>query len=81
MQCHLGAAKGGSRSEAAITIIKDFTALRPYFSCTLGLLYMLKRLLSSSLMEVMKPGCPKMWRVEGLVYHNFIPNPFGPSER
>ena len=28
-----------------------FTALRPYCSCTLGLLYMLKQLLSSSLME------------------------------
>ena len=34
------------------------TALHPYCSCTLGLLYMLKLLLSSSLMEVVKPGCP-----------------------
>ena len=35
-----------------------FTALRPYCGCALGLLYMLKQLLSSSVMEVMKPGCP-----------------------
>ena len=34
------------------------TALRPHCSCALGLLYMLKQLLSSSLVEVMKPGCP-----------------------
>ena len=36
----------------------DSTALRPYCGCALGLLYMLKQLFSSSLMEVMKPGCP-----------------------
>ena len=34
------------------------TALRPFCSSALGLLYMLKQLLSSSLIEVMKPGCP-----------------------
>ena len=34
------------------------TALRPYCSWALGLKCMLKQLLSSSLMEVMKPGCP-----------------------
>ena len=35
------------------------TALCAYCGCALGLLYMLKLLLSSSLMEVMKPGCPR----------------------
>ena len=34
------------------------TALRPYCGCAIGLLYMLKQLLSISLMEVMRPGCP-----------------------
>ena len=34
------------------------TALCPYCGCALGLAYMLKQLLSSSLMEVMKPGSP-----------------------
>ena len=34
------------------------TALLPYCGSALGLLYMLKQLLSNSLMEVMKPGCP-----------------------
>ena len=33
------------------------TALRPYCGCAVGLLFMLKQLLSTSLMEGMKPGC------------------------
>ena len=35
------------------------TALLSYCGCALGLTYMLKQLLSSSLMEALKPGCPR----------------------
>ena len=48
------------------------TALRPYCGCVLGLSYMLKQLLSSSLMEVMKPGGPGNVEIR-VVYHAFPP--------
>ena len=39
-------------------LLGPVTALRHYCISALGLSYMLKQLLSSSLMEVMKQGCP-----------------------
>ena len=41
---------------------------------------MLKQLIGSILMETLKPGCPRNV-VERLSYHDFIPNPLGPSAR
>ena len=41
------------------TFLKTITALLSYCSCTLGLPYMLKQLIGSSLMETLKPGCPR----------------------
>ena len=42
---------------------------------TLWLAYMLKQLLGSSLMEILKPGCPRN------VESDFFPDPLGPSAR
>ena len=47
----------------------------------LQILYMLKQLLNSSLMEGLKPGCPGKVESGETCHQGFIPNSFGPSAK